>query len=200
MLETLEVQEIPDVSRVKRLRTLTHDAHELLDNRVTGLEPFASRERYGLFLSMQYQFHRDIDALYDNSELRAVLPDLVARRRLDLIASDLTDIGLPIPAPSRPPAFGSDADIATALGWLYVAEGSNLGAAILLKRVAVLELNEGFGARHLAGHPQGRGLNWRTFTAAFDAVPLNDDEEKRVIAGGVVAFERVRALVEEVFE
>lgn len=200
MLKPLEAEETLDPSRIKRLREKTHAAHERLDNRITGAEPFADRARYGLFLKVQHQFHRDIDALYDNPALQALLPDLPARRRLDLIKADLTDIDLFLPTSNRPAAFSSDCDIATALGWLYVAEGSNLGAAILLKRVAVLELNESFGARHLAGHSQGRGLHWRTFTAAFDAVELSEEEEERVIAGAVKAFERVRALVEEIFE
>jgi protein TonB len=55
------------------------------------------------------------------------------------------------------------------MGWLYVAEGSNLGAAFLLKEAVKLNLSGSFGARHLAGAPEGRGLHWRTFTAALDS-------------------------------
>lgn len=200
MLKPLEAEETLNPSRIKRLREKTHAAHERLDNRITGAEPFSSRERYGLFLQVQYRFHRDIEALYLNPALQELLPDLASRRRQDLIVADLVDLGLGIPGSSRPPAFGAAPDIATALGWLYVAEGSNLGAAVLLKRAKEMGLSADFGARHLAGHPEGRGLHWRTFTAALDSVQLNDEEEARVISGGVDAFERVQGFVEEVFE
>lgn len=149
---------------------------------------------------MQYRFHRDIEALYANATLQKILPDLANRCRLNLIEVDITDIDLPVPVLDGLPAFHREFDTATALGWLYVAEGSNLGAAILLKRAAVMGLNENFGARHLAPHSQGRGLHWRLFTEAFDALPLNGEEEERVIAGGVEAFDRVHALVGEIFE
>lgn len=200
ILNPLNTEDGVEKSRVKRLRKLTHETHERLDKRITGAEPFADRERYGLFLNVQYQFHRDIEALYANAVLQKILPDLANRCRVVLIAADITDINLPVPASDGVPAFGTEPDIAAALGWLYVAEGSNLGAAILLKRAAAMGLDENFGARHLAAHPQGRGLRWRLFTEAFDAVQLNAEEEERVIAGGVEAFDRVHSLVGEVFE
>ncbi|MGE8943671.1 biliverdin-producing heme oxygenase [Leptospira interrogans] len=188
------IAEMP--GRAKRLKAATTEAHERLDQRIMAAAPFASRDRYALFVQVQHQFHRDIDALYENAELDALLPDLAGRRRLPLIVNDLQDLGRDVPVPDVSPVFGGKIDIPTALGWLYVAEGSNLGAAFLLKEAAKLDLSESFGARHLAGAPEGRGLHWRTFTAALDASQLSDDEEQRVIAGGTAAFVRVRELVE----
>ena len=187
-------------SRVERLRTLTRAAHDGLDKRIMSERPFSSRERYGLFLQVQYHFHRDISALYGSPELQLIFSDLVARRRLDLIETDLADLGMSVPVSLHPPEFGFGPDTASAFGWLYVAEGSNLGAAILLKQAAKLELNTSFGARHLAGHhTQGRGLHWRTFSSALDAKELSAEDEMRVTQGGIDAFNRVRGLVEEVF-
>ncbi|MDP1908319.1 MAG: biliverdin-producing heme oxygenase, partial [Hyphomicrobium sp.] len=82
-------------------------------------------------------------------------------------------------------------------GWLYVAEGSNLGAAFLLKEAEKLGLSDTSGARHLAGAPEGRGLHWRTFVAALDAVTLSAAEEQRAVAEAEAAFERVHALTEQ---
>jgi heme oxygenase len=61
---------------------------------------------------------------------------------------------------------------------------------------AALDLGEGFGARHLAGAPEGRAQHWRAFTAALDAVVLSVSEESRAVAGAEAAFGRVRELVE----
>lgn len=182
--------------RWQRLKAATEETHDRLDHRIMAADPFASRDRYGLFVRVQHAFHSDIDALYAHPGLQAVFADLAGRRRLGSIAQDLADLGLEAADPQTPAPFSAEVDIPTALGWLYVAEGSNLGAAFLLKAAARLGLNESFGARHLAAAPEGRGLYWRTFTTALDAIPLTADEEDRVIAGARAAFSRVHALVE----
>lgn len=187
--------------RSKRLKVATNVTHDRLDKSIMAGEPFASRDRYGLFVKMQHGFHRDIDALYDDAALDALLPDLQRRRRLPLIEQDLVDLGAETKTFNAPPTFivGEAVDLPTALGWLYVAEGSNLGAAFLIKEAAKLGLSRAFGARHLAGAPEGRGLHWRTFTAALDTVSLSAADEARVIAGAEAAFRRVHGLVREVF-
>lgn len=187
---------IESAGRAKRLKQATHATHDRLDKRIMAANPFGDRVRYGQFLKVQHAFHRDIDALYDNPALDKLLPDLAQRRRLPLIAQDLADLGLSPKAPEATPVFSGDADIPIALGWLYVAEGSNLGAAFLLKEALKLGLSETFSARHLAGAPEGRGLHWRTFTAALDSASLSDAEEARAIAGAEAAFARVLELVE----
>ncbi len=183
--------------RAKRLKAATNTTHDRLDKRIMAADPFAERARYGQFVVVQHAFHREIDALYDNAVLDRLLPDLAGRRRFLQITQDLSDLGIAAPGYDSAPQFAADtADIPTALGWLYVAEGSNLGAAFLLKEALKLGLSETLGARHLAGAPEGRGLHWRTFTAALDAVTLSEAEEARVIAGAEAAFARVLGLVE----
>jgi len=187
-----------EVGRAKRLKAATTETHDRLDKRIMAGEPFASVGNYGRFLAVQYQFHRDIDALYDNRELADLLPDLAERRRFEQIAQDLGDLTLAVPENGEAPRFGPDgADLPTALGWLYVAEGSNLGAAFLFKMARALGLDENRGARHLAGHPDGRAQHWRSFTGALDGVVLDEAEEARVIDGANAAFRRVHALVEQ---
>ncbi len=159
---------------------------------------FSDRARYGLFVQVQYLFHREIDPLYNNAALKALPPDLAERRLLGQIEQDLTDLGLAAPVAAAAPAFGAGeaVDVPTALGWLYVAEGSNLGAAFCSKRLRGSACQKTFGARHLAAHPQGRGLHWRTFTAALDTASLSADDEARAVAGATEAFARVRDSVE----
>ena len=200
--ETLHANAGGEVSgRAKRLKDATHTTHDRLDKSIMGHKPFESRARYALFVKVQHQFHREIDALYANPVLDELLPDLAGRRRFDLIGQDLADLGMTALPSDASPVFvsGADADLPTALGWLYVAEGSNLGAAFLLKAAQNIGLSETFGARHLAAAPEGRGLHWKTFTAALDGVSLTGPEEERVIAGAQAAFARVQGLVNEVF-
>lgn len=189
------VTEALEPSRARRLKAATTAAHDALDQRIMAAQPFASREAYGRFLGVQQAFHGDLAPLYADPRLARFISDLAARQRLSAIGADLADLDLAAEnaGPSRAP---DPADLPAALGWLYVAEGSNLGAAVLLKKAAALGLGEGFGARHLAGHPEGRAQHWRAFTAALDAVELSPEEEERVVAGGRAAFARVRDLVE----
>jgi heme oxygenase len=180
-----------------RLKTETRAAHEALDSRIMTSRPFDSREHYALFLGMQHAFHRDIQPIYGDTQVAALLPDLAQRCRLVAIEMDLDDLGLEgVPAK---PAVDLDQDFATRLGWLYVAEGSNLGAAFLIKEAAKLGLHEGFGARHLAASPEGRGRQWKSFQAAVDAAGLDEAGQARAIAGAVAAFKRVQHLAEDAF-
>lgn len=182
-----------ELSRTKRLKAATHAAHEELDRFIMSAKPFDNRENFGKFVQTQHLFHSELDALFGNETLDALLPDLKGRRRLALIEQDLEDLSVAKPGiESR--YFNDSAetlDLPEALGWLYVVEGSNLGAAFLLKDATKLGLGETFGARHLAGAPEGRGLHWRTFVAALDAINLTQDEEDRAIAGAKAAFGKV---------
>lgn len=189
------------LGRAKRLKEATHTTHDRLDKSIMAHNPFGARERYAVFVKVQHQFHREIDALYSNPVLDKLLPDLAGRRRFDLIEQDLADLGMSAAEPEAAPVFavGAEADLPTALGWLYVAEGSNLGAAFLLKEAKKLGLSETFGARHLAAAPEGRGLHWKTFTAALDEVSLTEAEEERVIAGAKAAFTRVQGSVDKFY-
>lgn len=179
----------------KRLKAHTHDTHENIDHLVMAKDFFKSVDRYRTFLKIQYCFHRDVDPLYGDARLRTLLPDLAERRRLPLIAADLADLG------DTPPTYDADmsvidADEATALGWLYVAEGSNMGAALLRREAAKLGLSDAFGARHLAPAAIGPAPHWRAFATALDAVPLDAAALTRADAGAVAAFARVRSLVD----
>lgn len=193
MASTLSQASQHEASRAKRLKKLTEEIHEGVDRSIMSAASFANLERYERFLAVQYLFHNDIAALYEDARLQALFPDLAARRRFELVNSDLTDLHLDAPIATQPTfAYGATVDIPTALGWLYVAEGSNMGAAILRKEAAKLGLSDDHGARHLAPAPKGPAPHWRAFTAVLDSVTLNAVEEARVINGAIAAFARVQ--------
>jgi len=189
--------DIIDMPLSRRLKTSTGGTHDRLDTRIMAADPFAS---YGRFLMVQYAFHRDIAPVYDHAPLAALIPDLVERNRLARIGQDMADLGLAIPPVDGPSPFAEGVrDMSAALGWLYVAEGSNLGAAFLFKGAAALGLNGDHGARHLAGHADGRARHWRGFTDALDGLRLSDAETQQVEDGARAAFLRVHGLVDRHF-
>ncbi|MET1756514.1 biliverdin-producing heme oxygenase [Novosphingobium sp. RD2P27] len=179
-------------SRAKRLKALTHDVHEGVDRSIMSAASFEDLDGYKRFLAVQYRFHRDVAALYEDARLQALIPDLRSRQRLPLVTADLADLQTEPPIAATP-NFAPDGtlDVPTALGWLYVVEGSNMGAALLRKEAAKLGLSDHHGARHLAPAPEGPAQHWRTFTSALDSVALNAAEDGRVTDGAIAAFVRV---------
>lgn len=190
------MDQVSDLPRARRLKTMTHAVHDRLDQSIMEASSFDSLEGYARFVGVQWVFHRDIDALYADPALEALLPGLSERRRLSLIEADLADLGQALPPTGTPPVFasGQATDAATALGWLYVAEGSRMGAALLRKAAAGLGLSDQHGARHLAPAPEGPAAFWRAFTGALDAIALTPEEDARVVEGANAAFARVQAL------
>lgn len=195
-----EAAVVEETTRSKRLKAATKTTHDGLDKTIMSANPFAAREKYALFVKVQHAFHSQIDALYANATLAGMLPDMEGRRRLALVVQDLDDLQTASEPLTLPLVFTADTpvDIPTALGWLYVAEGSNLGAAFLLKEAEKIGLSAGSGARHLAAAPEGRGLHWRTFTAALDSITLSDEEEERVNEGARRAFGFVKNKVDSI--
>ncbi|MEG0185610.1 MAG: biliverdin-producing heme oxygenase [Stenotrophomonas sp.] len=185
-------------SRSVRLKAATRDSHGALDKRIMAGDIFADRSNFARFLRVQYRFHRSIDALYASPALDALLPDLSERRRLQQVRSDLQDLQQPLPGDDIE-ALGNDLPLPIALGWLYVAEGSNLGGTVLYKMAGALGLDRDFGARHLAAHPDGAARHWREFTQALDAVPLTPVQEQQVIDAADAAFRSVHGHVEVEF-
>jgi heme oxygenase len=177
-----------------RLRAQTRTTHQGVDDAIMAAKPFASPQAYGRFLKVQHGIHFDVAPLYDNTELARAFLDLSGRGRLHAVEQDLADLGIDCPEIATPPATAS-IDMPQALGWLYVVEGSNLGAAFLLKYARKMGLSETHGARHLAEPPEGRAPYWKTFKTALNAVDLTANEDARAIAGAQDAFARVRALI-----
>lgn len=194
----MTVQTSLEDSRSLRLKAATRDSHGALDKRIMAGDIFADRRNFARFLRVQYRFHRSIDALYASPALDALLPDLAERRRLQQVRCDLQDLEQALPGEDIA-ALRDDLPLPTALGWLYVAEGSNLGGTVLYKMAAALGLDRSFGARHLAAHPDGAARHWREFTAALDAVVLSPAQEQEVIDAADAAFRSVHGHVEVEF-
>ncbi|MEG3150983.1 biliverdin-producing heme oxygenase [Sphingomonas sp. ZT3P38] len=197
MTVTTSDRPLEEQSRARRLKALTHGVHEGVDRSIMSAASFATIDRYAHFLAVQYLFHQDVAALYADAQMQAVIPDLASRQRVRLVAADLADLNLEPPAEGTP-VFSPAApiDLGPAIGWLYVAEGSNMGAALLRKEAAKLGLSDNHGARHLAPAPEGPAPHWRAFVAALDAVELSEEQERRAGEGALAAFARVQALVD----
>ncbi|SER13990.1 heme oxygenase [Pseudomonas sp. NFACC02] len=185
------------IRRSQRLNQITHAPHEQLDKAVKANAPFETLPRYTRFLSAQYLFQQELKALYTDPQLIELIPDLPERCRAEQAKTDLNDLESPIPGPVA--GSVNNPSLAEALGWLFVSEGSKLGAAFLIKRAAALNLSETFGARHLGEPAGGRAEGWKRFIRILDDLPFNEEQERQIDAGAVAAFERFNVLLEHAY-
>lgn len=185
------------IRRSQRLNQITHAPHEQLDKAVKANAPFETLVSYCRFLSAQYLFQQELKALYTDPQLIALIADLPERCRADQARADLNDLDTPIPAPVAGAVDHSP--LAEALGWLFVSEGSKLGAAFLIKRAVALNLSETFGARHLGEPVGGRAEGWKRFIRILDDLPFSEEQEQQIDKGAVAAFERFNVLLEHAY-
>lgn len=192
------MQPYHDLPLSQHLRHATRSTHDRLDAAIMAAQPFADLGRYGGLVQINAAFLALASPLYQAPALVALLPDLRARDRAPAAQADLATLGLalaPLPATSLDPE-----DRAAALGWLYVAEGSSLGAAVLLAQARGLGLTPDHGARHLASTaPGGPARHWAAFCTALDAVPLDGQQRQAAVAGAQAAFQTVRGMVRNIF-
>lgn len=180
-----------------RLKNETATLHEQMHALMEQAQPFASRAQYARFVAAQYHFQRDVEHLFENPAIQAAVPDLQVRGREAAALADLADLDA---APGEAAIATGNVAMPEALGWLYVSEGSTLGAAFLLKEVKdKLGLSETFGARNLAAYPEGRAVVWRRFVSFLDAPGLSVQEQDAVVAGAGAAFERFGVLLKRHF-
>lgn len=180
-----------------RLRTETNVQHERMHGLMAKADPFASREGYARFVAAQYLFQRDVEALFEQPGMRDLVPDLDIRGRQEASELDLRDLNTPVPT-------GDIASVGVklpeALGWLYVSEGSTLGAAFLFKEAnEKLQLTAEFGARNLAAYPEGRARAWKAFVKSMDESGYSQEDQDKVVAGANAAYDRFGQLLESFF-
>ena len=183
--------------RSQRLNQITNAPHTKLDALVKAHAPFETQANFARFVVAQYLFQSELVALYNDAELNQIIPDLAARCRAEAAKLDLADLDTEIPAPVA--GAVNNPSKAEALGWLFVSEGSKLGAAFLIKRAVGLGLSETFGARHLGEPAGGRAEGWKRFTRTLDALEFNAEEEAAVEKGAIDAFVRFTVLLEQAY-
>ncbi|MFY0727574.1 biliverdin-producing heme oxygenase [Pseudomonas sp. NFX15] len=183
--------------RSQRLNQITHEPHSKLDARVKAHAPFETQANFARFVVAQYLFQSELVSLYNDAELTAIVADLPERCRAEAAKADLADLDTDVP----PPVAGAlkHPTKAEALGWIFVSEGSKLGAAFLIKRAVGLGLSETFGARHLGEPAGGRAEGWKRFVKSLDGLAFSDQEEADVEKGAIDAFNRFTVLLEQAY-
>lgn len=185
--------ETQEISVMTALRNQTRTAHEELDQYLTNLGLFKDVELYKKFVLLQYFIHRDALELYEHAELGTIIPGLEGRNRFEKVKEDLKDLGVAIPETEHSPL--NLETVSQAAGYLYVVEGSKLGASHLIRRVEKIGLSESYGARHMAADEEGRGNSWRAFQSALNE---GNFDLPTVVESADQAFKRILSYARQV--
>jgi len=195
---TAQASPLNHALRSQRLNALTHEPHARLDALVKSHDPFGSREKFSKFVAAQYLFQYDLENLYRHAQLAQIVDDLPSRGRIEQARLDLADLGHAVPT-GDDSVRAQQLGLGAALGWVFVSEGSKLGAAFLIKRAEALQLSDSFGARHLGEPEGGRAQGWKHFVAALDSVVLDAEQERQAEAAAIAAFNRFADHLERTF-
>ena len=180
------------------LKENSRTTHDSVDTLVMSVKPFDNTENYIRFLQLQAVFHKIVDSIYKDPALNRKIDNLAELARYDAVMQDLRDLAaaekalnLPLPQPQ-----GKEA-----IGWLYCAEGSNVGAAFLDKDAQTkLGLDADRGAGHLAPHADGRGKHWREFVEQLNTLGIEGEDRQAALKGALDAFAFYKVLLREIFE
>lgn len=175
------------------LRGATAQQHAILDSGLPLAQADATLQDYRDHLLMLRAWLAPIEqwlGRFDDGPQGPDAPPPLAR--ILLIEADLS-IGAPAPA-SAPASDAWPAEASAAYRWgvCYVVEGSQLGGAVLYRRLA--EQLAPHPLNYLKGSAEGPGPRWRAFSEALREQVRGSEQIEQACAGACAAFDRILAL------
>jgi len=174
-----------------RLRNATETLHRKIEKDLDLLRPSFTLGQYVALLGRFWGFHQPWESEMD-ALLELELPGFFApRKKLENIEADLRFLGfesedlLHIPVCGKLPPLKR---IGSALGSLYVIEGSSLGGRILARHFGGhLGIAPDAGCRFFSGYGERTGEMWSAFRELMAGRPPAEDEE--MLEASVATFE-----------
>lgn len=181
------------------VKQYTRSVHESLDKRIIRSKPFENEKNDRNFLKMQYAFHWLVSPLFNTKKLIDKIPALESGCRLEVLNRDCLALGINKKGITEIVEDLDQLKVSDeeAIGWLYTVEGSNLGAAILLKMARKIGIDQHSGAEHLSGHNEGRGKHWLELKNDIDDIELTQANQDAICRGSKDAFFFVREQVDK---
>jgi heme oxygenase len=172
------------------LRTQTANAHTEVERRLQLPESISTLAEYKDLLVRFYQLYRPLESLFQGfSEWQAIGLDRSKKVFSLRLAADLdalgVDVGGVVDAPAQflplPSTFSS------ALGALYVMEGSALGSQFILPHLqSVLGVQIAGADTFFQGRGKQTGPFWRQFRDALDRYGILRPEQSHIVIQGAV--------------
>ena len=116
----------------EELKESTYPAHQASEKKmIIALKKIGSKQEYVRMLNWLYGFYAPVEARIRKYLTPDVFPDMTKRSRAEYLLWDIKETGLPMPEPEVCTDLPVVDSFPSALGALYVLEGSTLGGRII---------------------------------------------------------------------
>lgn len=182
------------------LKAATAPYHERIDRLGSLYGMFNSLDAYSKYLEATWRSRLALETLLDVSDLRRVFSDWDNHKiqsELQMDYADLSD-GEELKKPKLQFDGGAPVDLPSAIGTLYVLQGSALGATFLIQKAGLLGLDAEYGARHLAKQV-GNRTGWKKTVSLLESMPFNKRDEERCTEAAIYSFRTFEINYERAF-
>ncbi len=182
----------PPANLREHLRVVTRDAHLRLEAEVDFDGRLTSLDAYRSFLEDFLRFFRPVEAVLSALDLKKLGIDYQSRRKLSWIEADLKDLGHTDESLENLPKFEGApriADPVSALGAMYVMEGSSLGRQVMLGKLGSrLNISPDWAGHFFSGYGKQTGAMWHSFVNVLNEVGKASDAARRIEASALASF------------
>ncbi|MDF0733610.1 biliverdin-producing heme oxygenase [Pseudomonas entomophila] len=183
---------LPTSPLLLALRAGTQASHKALERRLPFFSAGFDQAAYRQLIAAYYGFHAPLETLLTEHQARA-------RDKTPALARDLQALALSpaqIDALPRCQALPAVADAASALGVMYVLEGSTLGGQVLKRAMAErLGIDASNGGAFLDVYGSATGQHWRAFLDRLGQAPAT--AQASAVQAAVATFERFEQWLEQ---
>lgn len=150
----------------ENIKEATKIAHQQLEVKVIKkLKAIRSNADYADLLKHFYAYFRQVEQAIAAYITPEVLPDYAQRRNSSYIKADIEALGSSVNdlPPAQAPAIKNTI---SALGALYVLEGSVMGGRIIVQMLEKSGITE--GVSFFSGYGKDTGIMWQAFTGVLN--------------------------------
>jgi heme oxygenase len=178
------------------LKERTAPSHQALEQRMVALiRQIRSGKDYAQFLKLMYGYYAAVEDRIAKFVNNKPPRDFRKRRKADRLLNDITQFSTQeaMDLCDQLPAVHS---YASALGAMYVLEGSVLGGRIIAQMIRdQLDSQESPGFSFFLGYGEDTGAMWQSFKEDLEQ-PFNDDEREEIVQAANDTFLRFKQWIE----
>ncbi|RYD83165.1 MAG: hypothetical protein EOP53_01610 [Sphingobacteriales bacterium] len=171
---------------IEKVRLATADNHKKLEEQLFPyINAIQLKEQYAKLLNAFYGYIFPVQEKIIQFINKDIVPDIMERRNASFIANDLAALNFPLNN-NTAVALPDIKDHASAMGALYVLEGSTLGGKIISKTIAD-KLQSTEALSFFKGYGPETGPMWKKFTQYLEH-PYNLEHAETVAGTATQTF------------
>jgi len=178
------------------IKEATKEAHQQLEKKVVlKLKSIRSNGDYADLLKYFYVYFNAVEKAIAPYITQELLPDHAERRNSTYLKADIEQLGCglnDLPTVQTPKID----NVASALGAMYVMEGSIMGGSIIVQMLAKYGVTEGIS--FFSGYGEATGQMWGKFVGVMNTEVKTEELEEQSITAANETFSRFSDVFGEV--